>query len=176
MSKAPSVDLRTRVLAAVAAGATHREAGLRFGVSAASVSRWRRLEREKGDVRPGPLGGDRRSGRIEAQAALVLGLLAVKANQPTLRAEVEAAFAAAGDVLETYADLDKGHGRIEERRTGVLVETGWLEGHRRFPGELRLPGAACLVCAETRVETRERHAPCRPSCARPGSSSARRRS
>ena len=28
------------------------------------------------DVRPGPLGGDRRSGRIEAQAELVLGLLA----------------------------------------------------------------------------------------------------
>lgn len=75
MSKALSVDLRTRVLAAVAAGATHREAAARFGVSAASVSRWRKLEREKGDVRPGPLGGDRRSGRIEAQADLVLGLL-----------------------------------------------------------------------------------------------------
>ena len=158
MSKAPSVDLRTRVLAAVAAGATHREAGLRFGVSAASVSRWRRLEREKGDVRPGPLGGDRRSGRIEAQAALVLGLLAVKANQPTLRAEVEAAFAEAarakGDALETYADLDKGHGRIEERRAAVLRDTGWLQGDRRFPGELRLPGAACLVRAQTRVEAR----------------------
>ncbi len=76
MSKALSVDLRIRVLAAVTAGATHREAAARFGVSAASVSRWRRLEREKGDVRPGPLGGDRRSGRIEAQADLVLGLIA----------------------------------------------------------------------------------------------------
>ena len=41
MSKALSVDLRVRVLAAVAAGATHREAADRFGVSAASVSRWR---------------------------------------------------------------------------------------------------------------------------------------
>ena len=48
----------------------------RFGVGAASVSRWRALEREKGDVRPGPLGGDRRSGRIEAQAPVILGLLA----------------------------------------------------------------------------------------------------
>jgi hypothetical protein len=36
---------------------------------------WRALEREKGDVRPGPLGGDRRSGRIEAQAPLILALL-----------------------------------------------------------------------------------------------------
>jgi hypothetical protein len=39
MSKALSVDLRTRVLAAVAAGATHRDAGARFGVSPASVIR-----------------------------------------------------------------------------------------------------------------------------------------
>jgi len=81
-------------------------------------------------------------------------LLAVKANQPSLRAEVEAAFAEAGDRLEAHADLDKGHGRIEERRTAVLGETAWLEGTRRFPGELRLPGAACLVRAETRVEAK----------------------
>ncbi|HEX7293244.1 MAG TPA: ISAs1 family transposase [Solirubrobacterales bacterium] len=80
-------------------------------------------------------------------------LLAVKANQPTLRAEVEAAFAEAGD-LDTHLCLDKGHGRIEERRTTVLRETDWLEGARRFPGDLRLPNAACLVRAETRVESR----------------------
>jgi transposase len=76
MSNALSVDLRTRVLAAVAAGASHRAAAARFGVSAASVSRWRALERRQGDLRPGPLGCDRRSGRIEAQAPLILGLLA----------------------------------------------------------------------------------------------------
>jgi hypothetical protein len=35
-------------------------------------------------------------------------LLAVKANQPTLRAEVEAAFAEAGDGLDACATLDKG--------------------------------------------------------------------
>jgi len=87
-------------------------------------------------------------------------LLAVKANQPSLRAEVEAAFAEAeartgdltGDHLETHTDLDKGHGRIEERRMAVLHDTDWLDGQRRFPGELRLPGAACLLKAETRVE------------------------
>jgi predicted transposase YbfD/YdcC len=81
-------------------------------------------------------------------------LLAVKANQPTLRAEVEAAFEEAGDRLKTHADLDKGHGRIEERRTSVLREVDWLGGTRRFPGELRLPGTACLVRAETHVHTK----------------------
>ncbi len=75
MSKALSVDLRTRVLAAVAGGASHRAAAARFGVSAASVSRWRALERAQGDARPGPLGGDRRSGRVEAQAVLILALV-----------------------------------------------------------------------------------------------------
>ena len=75
MAKARSVDLRTRVLAVVAAGASHREAAARFGVSAASVSRWRALERMQGDARPGPLGGDRRSGRIEAQGKLIQHLL-----------------------------------------------------------------------------------------------------
>lgn len=75
MSKALSVDLRVRVLGAVAAGATHREAAERFGVSAASVSRWRKREREHGDPRPGRLGGDRRSGRIEAYREAVVTAL-----------------------------------------------------------------------------------------------------
>ena len=81
MSRALSLDLRERVLAAVAAGASHRQAGERFGVSAASVSRWRRREREQGNARPRALGGDRRSGRIEAQAALILELLEDRPDQ-----------------------------------------------------------------------------------------------
>jgi transposase len=75
MSKALSVDLRIRVLAAVEAGASHRQAAERFGVSAASVSRWGALAREKGEPRPGPLGGDRRSGRVEAQGGLIRAFL-----------------------------------------------------------------------------------------------------
>ena len=76
MSNALSLDLRFRVLAAVGDGASHRAAADRFGVSAASVSRWRALERLNGDPRPGPLGGDRRSGRIEAHRDTILGLVA----------------------------------------------------------------------------------------------------
>lgn len=75
MSTALSLDLRKRVLAAVGAGASHRAAADRFGVSAASVSRWRALERAQGDARPKALGGDRRSGRVEAHAGLILSLL-----------------------------------------------------------------------------------------------------
>ena len=75
MSKALSLDLRVRVLAAVEAGATHREAGERFGVSPASVSRWRERKREEGEPRPKALGGDRRSRRIEAHHDAVLEAL-----------------------------------------------------------------------------------------------------
>ncbi len=75
MSKALSVDLRTRVLAAVSAGALHREAAERFGVGVASVGRWRNLQLEKGNGRPGPLGGDRSSHKTEAHADLIMAWL-----------------------------------------------------------------------------------------------------
>jgi transposase len=75
MSKALSVDLRDRVVAAINEGMSCRQAAARFGVSASSAIRWRTRKREQGDVRPGPLGGDRRSGRIESHAALILSLV-----------------------------------------------------------------------------------------------------
>ena len=75
MPRALSFDLRIRVLAAVARGLSHRQAGERFGVSAASVSRWRALEREQGEARARPLGGDRRSGRVEAHKDTILALI-----------------------------------------------------------------------------------------------------
>ena len=75
MSKALSLDLRVRVLKAVADGMSCRQAAKRFGVSAASAIRWRSLERSVGDARPKALGGDRRSAHIEAHAALILALM-----------------------------------------------------------------------------------------------------
>jgi len=31
-------------------------------------------------------------------------------------------------------------------------EVDWLSGERRFPGELRLPGVACIVRVEARIQ------------------------
>ena len=76
MSNALSVDLRERVVGAVTAGASCRAAATRFGVSASSAIRWCTRLRETGSVMPGALGGDRRSGRIEAHAAQILALVA----------------------------------------------------------------------------------------------------
>jgi transposase len=67
-----SVDLRQRVVSAVAAGATCREAAERFGVSRVSASRWSQQKQRLGHVAPKPLGGDQRSHHIEAHADLIL--------------------------------------------------------------------------------------------------------
>jgi predicted transposase YbfD/YdcC len=84
-------------------------------------------------------------------------LLAVKSNQPTLRAEIEDYFASApAEVLHTATDWDKGHGRIEERSVTVSCESDWLGGDRRFPGELRLPGVATIIKVRSRTELKDR--------------------
>ena len=75
MSKALSLDLRTRVLGAIAGGLSCRRSAARFGISPSSAIRWRALERRHGDARPKALGGDRRSGRIEAHAQVILALV-----------------------------------------------------------------------------------------------------
>jgi transposase len=117
MSKALSLDLRVRVLAVVEAGASHREAGNRFGVSAASVSRWRRLAREQGEPRPGPLGGDRRSQRIEAHAAAIRAL--VDSKPDITLSEIKAGLAEQG--------VEVGIGTLWRffRRHGMTLKNVW---------------------------------------------------
>ena len=84
-------------------------------------------------------------------------LLAVKANQPTLRSDIERYFDDAPvEGLDNYADIDKGHGRIEERTVTVSRETDWLAGDRRFPGELRLPDATTILRVRSRTGLRDR--------------------
>lgn len=91
------------------------------------------------------------------QAAGANYLLAVKSNQPTLRTEIEEYFASApAEILGTITDLDKGHGRIEERMVTVSREADWLSGDRRFPGELRLPGAKTIIKVRSRTELKDR--------------------
>lgn len=72
MAKYLSEDLRIRVIRAVEAGASRRQAAERFGVSVASAVRGVREWRATGQTAPRPRGGDRRSGRIEAQADFLL--------------------------------------------------------------------------------------------------------
>ena len=71
-----SDDLRKRVVEAVVLGGLSRNAaGRRFGVSIASAVRWVTRYKATGQISPSPSGGDRRSGRIEAQRDYLLGLI-----------------------------------------------------------------------------------------------------
>lgn len=76
MARALSVDLRERVVAAIVGGLSCRAAAAQFQVGVASAIRWAAQARRCGTLVPKPQGGDRRSGRIEAHAALLLGALA----------------------------------------------------------------------------------------------------
>ncbi|MBR0552696.1 MULTISPECIES: IS630 family transposase [Stakelama] len=60
MSRAYSIDLRERVVAAMASGASARAAAAQFGVSVASAVRWSQRQRRTGGVAPGRLGGHRK--------------------------------------------------------------------------------------------------------------------
>jgi transposase len=109
MVQALSLDLRKRVVTAVAGGMSRRQAAERFGVSAASAVRWCALVRETGEPRPKPQGGDRHSHRIEAHASFILG--AVEGNQDITLVEIQALLADIG--------------------VSVAVSTLWRFFHRR---------------------------------------------
>jgi predicted transposase YbfD/YdcC len=80
-------------------------------------------------------------------------LLAVKDNQPTLHAEIESYFQTAPkDEVDTFEDIDKGHGRIESRLCRVSTTIDWLAAERAFPGAFRFPKAAAIAVIDTKVE------------------------
>jgi predicted transposase YbfD/YdcC len=80
-------------------------------------------------------------------------LLAVKDNQPTLHAEIESYFETAPDEeVESFEDVNKGHGRLEIRSCRVSKAIDWLEPDRAFPGAYRFPEAAAIAVIDTRVE------------------------
>src|SRR5216684_5082168 len=74
MPKSYSGDLRERVIEAVEAGASRREAGERFEVSASSSVRWLQRWHESGSAAPKPRGGS--VSPLEKRAARVLAVIA----------------------------------------------------------------------------------------------------
>ncbi len=76
MAKSLSLDLRRRVVDTIERGLSCRQAAARFGVSASSAIRWLDRLKKQGDVVAKRQGGDRKSGRIEAEADFLLGEVA----------------------------------------------------------------------------------------------------
>ena len=94
MARALSQDLRDRVVGAIEGGLSCRAAAARFGVAAATAIRWRQLVLRHGRAVARKQGGDKRSGRIEAHADFLLGLVEDEGD-PTL-AEMQARLAERG--------------------------------------------------------------------------------
>lgn len=82
MPKSYSGDLRERVIEAVMAGASRREAAERFEISPSSAVRWMQSWRKTGRCAPKPRGGS--TSPLEGHAAQILALVA---EQPDLTLE-----------------------------------------------------------------------------------------
>jgi len=74
MGQPLSMDLRSRLLAAVDGGMSCRAAAARFGVAPSTAIRWRVQRRETGAFAPKPQGGDMRSRRVEERAGDILAI------------------------------------------------------------------------------------------------------
>ena len=120
MARALSIDLRKRVLAAVDGGMSCRKAADRFGVSASSAIRWHDRRRREGDFAPKALGGDRRSGRIEAYAALILSLVNEKPDMTLAELQAQLTEKGVWAGLSTLWRFFKRRGITRKKRPRML--------------------------------------------------------
>jgi len=118
MTKALSIDLSERVVAVIDGGLSRRQAAARFEVSVSSAIRWHALARRTGDATPRRQGGDRRSGRIEAHADVILSAVS---KQPDI-------------TLAELRELLTGHG------VSVGIATVWRFFARRKITLKKSPG------------------------------------
>ncbi|MFZ0871595.1 MAG: IS630 family transposase [Rhodanobacter sp.] len=138
MAEPLSMDLRTRVLGAVADGASGRRVGDRFGVSAASVSRWRALERTQGDASPKAVGGDRRSQKTETHAPAILSaveetpdITIEELRQALAKTNVVVSYGALWRFLDRHKITRKkksAHASEQDRPDVVKRREDWFEG------------------------------------------------
>jgi Transposase and inactivated derivatives len=99
MGQPLSMDLRTRLLAAIDAGMSCRGAAARFGVASSTAIRWQAQRRATGSIAAKPQGGDMRSRRVEARREDILSLW--KARKDITLDELREQLAGKGPVVAT---------------------------------------------------------------------------
>lgn len=75
MTRPLSRDLGRRVIDAIDTGRSCRAAAARFGIAPSAAVKWHRLRRETGSGVPRPMGGDRRSKRIETLGPAIFAMV-----------------------------------------------------------------------------------------------------
>jgi transposase len=120
MATALSIDLRSRVVAAVDDGMSRRRAAARFGVSYSSAIRWVRQARETGDIAPKPQGGARRESIIDRHSDLVMNWIDAETDLtlPEIAARLEEAtgYCPPPSVVHEFF---KRHGVTRKKRRGT---------------------------------------------------------
>ncbi len=92
-----SMDLRSRLLAAIDEGLSCRAAAARFGVAPSTAIRWQARRRETGTFAFKPQGGDIRSRQVEERAAEILAIW--EARKDISLEELRVALAEAGLIV-----------------------------------------------------------------------------
>ena len=116
MSKALSMDLRSRVIKAIESGLSCRAAGRQFGISAATAVRWRARQKLTGAYEARSRGGDTRSDKLENHYVTVMDIYG--ANRDATLAEICVSLAEHG-VTTTKSTLDRlfvRHGLTRKKR------------------------------------------------------------
>lgn len=126
MPPALSENLHSRVAAAALEGAKHRDVAEQSGARSASVSRWRVLEREQGNLRSLQAGTNWRPGRLKAHREAFLVLLEAT-QDPTIEELREALANTDGSV--GYGPIRRFFARHGSRaeKAAHSREQGWLD-------------------------------------------------
>lgn len=132
MAKPLSADLRDRLRTAVDAGATRQAAAQRYNVVSSTVTKLVSRVRATGSTAPAAMGGDRRSGPIEAHADEILALI-------DARADVTLAEIAAGRrpviLTERRDHLEYFRTRLEKFTRALVVLYGGMNTTERRTSE-----------------------------------------
>lgn len=119
MGRPYSSDLRQRFVAALDEGMSAGAAGRRMRIARSTAVRWAATWRREGRAEALPMGGDRRSGALEAHAPKMLGWLEDKPD--LFLGEIVARLTAEGveTSLSSVARLLLGHGITHKKRLSL---------------------------------------------------------
>ncbi len=153
-----SMDIRTKVIKAIAGGMSRRQAAARFDIGPATAVRWAKRVEILGSVAPSRMGGDRRSRRIEAHAEFILAQLEEQPDLTILelrekireRHGVGFGHATIWRFLARHKITRKkktGHASEQEREDVAEAREAWFEG------QLDLDPSKLVFLDETAVST-----------------------
>jgi transposase len=153
-----SMDIREKVMKAVAGGMSRRQAAARFDIGPATAVRWAKRVETTGEVAPLKMGGDRRSQRIEAHADFILAQIEKKPDMTIMelrekireRHGVGVGYGTVWRFLARHRITRKkktGHASEQEREDVAAAREAWFEG------QLDLDPLKLVFIDETAIST-----------------------